>query len=193
EANTIQESQERAAQKAVQKLMSHFEVRVGDFTADRLRMYQLCKFLGAVVRKTGVCVSSLEHVFVEGLGYVAWVTVTCLHCGSAMECVHSNPFPEPAAAMQKAAKKKCSALKEKFYQLKECLATRGDPFIEDEYYTPKAEIFRIPNSDVPPVTHVKRRSSALMEGASSFGVRITEPLVSGIPVLETVKKRAKFI
>ncbi|XP_021725357.1 uncharacterized protein LOC110726110 isoform X2 [Chenopodium quinoa] len=45
EANAVHESQERAAQKAVQKLMSHFGVRVSDFTSDRARMYQLCSKL----------------------------------------------------------------------------------------------------------------------------------------------------
>uniref|UniRef100_A0A803N479 Uncharacterized protein n=1 Tax=Chenopodium quinoa TaxID=63459 RepID=A0A803N479_CHEQI len=260
EANTIQESQERAAQKAILKMISHYGVRVNDFTADRARMYQLCSklykhkvvelcrekglempttqgnlgkrttedvvhvtmnyvdFLGAVVRKTGAEVSSLETIWAEGLGFVSWLTVSCPHNGTGMECIYSDPCAEVAAARQKTAKRAihylvtqyslevidanyglasekgatCSDLKTKFYHFKERLAARSDRFPEGDCVTPTSERFQIPKPIVPPSAPMKRRSSAAMDTASSSAVRVTEPLVSCIPELETVWKRAKF-
>uniref|UniRef100_A0A803LAA2 Uncharacterized protein n=2 Tax=Chenopodium quinoa TaxID=63459 RepID=A0A803LAA2_CHEQI len=261
EANTVEESQERAAQKAVQKLMNQFGVRVNDFTSDRARMYQLCSklfkhkvvelcsekgivmpgaqkvlgkkpsgdvvhvtidfvgFLGAVVTRTGAEVSPLETIWVENLGFVSWLTVSCPHNGGEMECIYSDACPELADARQKAAKRTihylvtkynleiidanygailekhvaCSALKRRFYQLKEHLTAREENFATDECLTSTSERFRIPEIGLPPAAPVKRRSVTALDAASSSTVRVAEPLVSGIPELEIVWKRAKFV
>ncbi|XP_021726499.1 uncharacterized protein LOC110693657 isoform X2 [Chenopodium quinoa] len=260
EANTVQESQERAAQKAVQKLMSQFGVQVSDFTSNRARMYQLCSklfkhkvvelcrekgiemptaqknlgkkpsnevihvtidfvsFLGAVVTRTGAEVSPLETIWVEDLGFVSWLTVSCPHNGAEMECIYSDPCPEVTGVKQKAAKRAihylvtkysleiidanygaaleksvaCNAFKSRFYQLKEHLAAREENFAGDECLTPTSERFQIPKVGVPPPAPMKRRSATPLDAASSSTIRVSEPLVSGIPELETVWKRTKF-
>ncbi|XP_021770547.1 uncharacterized protein LOC110734719 [Chenopodium quinoa] len=45
EADSAEESRERATQNAVQRLFLRFKIRVADFTYDRVKMYQLCEQL----------------------------------------------------------------------------------------------------------------------------------------------------
>ncbi|XP_021742981.1 uncharacterized protein LOC110709075 isoform X2 [Chenopodium quinoa] len=42
DASSVEESRERAAHKAVKRLMCRFSVRVSDFTYERIKMYRLC-------------------------------------------------------------------------------------------------------------------------------------------------------
>uniref|UniRef100_A0A803MXM4 DRBM domain-containing protein n=2 Tax=Chenopodium quinoa TaxID=63459 RepID=A0A803MXM4_CHEQI len=220
EANAVHESQERAAQKAVQKLMSHFGVRsnLGKKSSDEVLHVTIdfVGFLGVIVTQTGADVSPLETIWVKGLGFVAWLTVTCLHSRGELECIYSDACPEINSAMQKAAKRAihylvtrynleivdanygvsleksaaCSALKERFYQLKRCLAAREEMFADDECLTPNSKRNQIPKISLPPAAPIRRRSTTPLSAASSSR---TEPLVYGIPELETVWKRAKFV
>ncbi|XP_021729685.1 uncharacterized protein LOC110696645 isoform X1 [Chenopodium quinoa] len=176
-------------------------------------------FLGVVVTRTGAEVSPLETVWVEILGFVSWLTVSCPHNGGEMECIYSDACPELTDARQKASKRAihylvtkynleiidanygavsekhvaCSALKRRFYQLKEHLAAREENFATDECLTPTSERFQIPKIGLPPAAPMKRRLVTALEAASSSTVRVAEPLVYDIPELETVWNRAKFV
>ncbi|XP_021764794.1 uncharacterized protein LOC110729366 [Chenopodium quinoa] len=139
EAATIDKSKEIAALRAINFLIKKYGVCVGDFTMDRMRMYEKCgklyrlkrnsmesgdkrkccgnKVAGAVVhvaldyvgfmprviRKTGVLVISIETVYSAGLGYLSWLTVTCPHTRSGMECFFSELCPDSNKSKQMVA------------------------------------------------------------------------------------------
>uniref|UniRef100_A0A803MM44 Uncharacterized protein n=1 Tax=Chenopodium quinoa TaxID=63459 RepID=A0A803MM44_CHEQI len=154
--------------------------------------------IGVVVTKTEAEVSSLETIWAEGLGFMSWLTVSCPHSGTGMECIYSDPCPEVNVAKQKAAKRAVHYLVMR-YNLEIIDVNYGlalekgaaCSFLKTKCYHFK-EWFKIPKPVIPPLAPMKRRSSVVMDTTSSSAVRVTEPLVSSIPELETVWKRAKF-
>uniref|UniRef100_A0A803M7B4 Uncharacterized protein n=1 Tax=Chenopodium quinoa TaxID=63459 RepID=A0A803M7B4_CHEQI len=104
DASSVEESRERAAHKAVKRLICRFSVWVSDFTYERIKMYP---FLGVLVRKTGVTVTAIETTKLEGHGYMSWLMVTCPPNNIPMECIFSDPCPETTIAEQRVAKKAC--------------------------------------------------------------------------------------
>uniref|UniRef100_A0A803N2J4 Uncharacterized protein n=1 Tax=Chenopodium quinoa TaxID=63459 RepID=A0A803N2J4_CHEQI len=117
DANTAAESRERAAQKAVKKLIGRFGVKkrgIQDASSGQgpnVLMENVhfainyVQFLGIVMMKTGASVTPIETTWVESRGFISWLMVTCPRTNTGIECIFSDPSPEISIAEQRVAKK----------------------------------------------------------------------------------------
>ncbi|KMS99787.1 hypothetical protein BVRB_1g020800 [Beta vulgaris subsp. vulgaris] len=211
EAASLDESCDKAAEKAAHDLINKYSVHVEDFTAgkkrglDRHITLDYMSVLPMVVKHTQALLTPLESIFFDGSRHTAWLTVTCPHNAHGITCIFGDACATLADSKQSDANYKaanyaavlCALERESYLTTKERVLNIQEPIhpsplvVEQDCLTPRGKQFQIPTMVSPPFPPKKRKARSSFGNVSSSTKNSAVPLLSIPSEFEIVLKRAK--